>query len=340
MLIAVAVFILLAAAQSAGAAGFARVGTFGASWERHALSGRSIALGAADLADAQGALAPLVTAAPRRGPDGVTAQYTFFDWTRYIDVRLLGFAAEFHGIRISVVDAEFDLDPMEIRTAYQPGGTGEYIDAKETFSTVGASVDVLPLILEGPSAWSWTVGVARRAHEMTLAETSAKAKDWEAGTTVGWGRAVRGGRLALAAGLHQRGLEKSTIVYDERHTLLPRWRDFGLCASLTRDLNDRPGAELEFKALYGTRKNLDYGENGYFGDRRYGFEVTWQDLVSLRWGRDDTGTIRNEWNYGLGLRWLEPWRHRVELRYDYTALDLSPVDANNDVHAVQVQLRF
>ncbi len=338
--IIVIILVFLHGASIARAVVFAKVGTFGSAWERFAVSPRMAALGGANVACATGVFGPLANAAPMRSKQGLAVGYAYQDYLADIAIKSRGASYQWQALRFSFVDVLFDSDPIPVRTAYNPEGTGETFDLESRLTTFGVSLDVLPLILDSPSAWDWTVGIARRTHELTLAEFHDDKNDWEAGTTLGWKHAVPDGRLTLAAGWSQRGLEETGYTYGQGEILLPRWRDLGLRVSMARDLNGQPGEEIEFTFLYGTRKDQVLDEAGFFGRRRYGFELAVLDRISIRAGRDHSNITADQWNYGLGLHLVDPWIERFELRYDFGLVEYSDSDEMSDQHAVQIHWRF
>jgi hypothetical protein len=346
--IVVIVSLLIAAPTMALAAdSFAKIGTFRAQWEKLARSPRSEALGGSDMAVASGPLATLSNTAPLPDGHGIGIGYGRFEAYAGDTIDYLGTAFDYGSWRLSAVGARMVMDPMLVRTAYNPEGTGETFDAGFKFVQLNASLDLAGLsgaMAPEFSPLRWVAGIGYRHRFMELAEVSVDAWNVDLGTSASLTRRTQSGWLQISGSAHLRNVTERNIVYDERESRLPHVREFGLAATIIQDLADREGNELQFRALLSTRKDLVYGDSRFFGDHRIGFELTLFEILALRSGRDEARYIERDTSYGLGLILPEKWTGSFLVSYDYARVSIDDsrgsTFTNRDLHALNLRYFF
>lgn len=131
----VTILILLTAMPAFGA-GFAKVGTFGYTYDGMFTGGRNTALGQADMAGAFGSEATQINTAPLPLDDGAEVSYNRNPFLSKIDQEVWGGAVDFRGLRLGFSQFIFSMDPQLVRTAYNPEGTGETFDAGDKITVV------------------------------------------------------------------------------------------------------------------------------------------------------------------------------------------------------------
>ena len=128
----------------ADAAGFARVGTFGMSWELEYAGTRQAAMGQADIALETGPEALLRNPAALADGDGVAASYSRLDnFYVFTDDAIESFAATaaWSGFRVAACRMAVRADDVLHRTAYNPEGS-DTVDQEDRLVVVGASYDL------------------------------------------------------------------------------------------------------------------------------------------------------------------------------------------------------
>ncbi len=121
--------LLLVNPSSAFAVGFARVGTFGFIWEGLYTGARQSSMGSADMAGAQGPSGLFLNTALLPSTDGVEVEYGRSPFVNGIDIEILGAAVAWKGWRFGFSRQQMLMDPVIVRTAFAPEGTGEVIEA-------------------------------------------------------------------------------------------------------------------------------------------------------------------------------------------------------------------
>lgn len=323
--------------------GFAKVGTFGALWEKLARSPRSEALGGSDMAVATGPFATLVNTSPLPTGDGIGAGYGRFGMMGDAVVDYLGGTFEYGPWRLSAIGARWTMDSMVIRTTYEPDGTGETLDASSRFFQTNASCDLTALadgIRRTFPGLQWTVGVGYRSRTMELAESTSDAWNLNLGTSALLTQALGSNWLQFGASAQWTNVTNEYLVFDLRHTKLPRMRQFGWALAFLQDLSPREGNELRFAVTYSVSKDLNWDDGSFFGDNQFGFELTLFELVALRMGRDENFTIENNTAYGVGLMLPRNPAGRFRFSYDYAYRNSDIDGGDRHLHALSVGVPF
>lgn len=123
---------------TAGAVGFTHVGSMEFAWEGLFTSGRLAALGGSDMADS-GPASLLINPAPLGSGDGAGLAYDHVDYISdsYFNT-YSGFASQ-RFWRIGFASEDFVIDPLLLRTAYNPEGAGPTDDTRDRMTLIGLS---------------------------------------------------------------------------------------------------------------------------------------------------------------------------------------------------------
>jgi len=347
--------VVLPASSALAQGGFAKVGTHVATWEALARDARSEALGGADLAVATGPLAALTNAAPVYESDRAEAAFGWYEYHFDSDVQNLACSVQAGRWRFGAIGTRWRMDPIPIRTAYDPEGTGETIDVKQDF--VLLNVAYSPVLVPMPLARNidWTIGAGLRRHryEMELDEdfvfdedTYAREYDgWDTdlGLTGRWVTPLTGGNAAITGSVLFRNPFDQKVDLGIEDAFLPRFRNVGLAAEANLEVFGTGRTDLRFAVMLAYRKNLNFDDSyGFLGDNSLGVEITVLDIASLRIGTDNYRAYADEASWGLGLS-LPPWCPGPFIaRYDYTQLDGNPdfLYLERDQHTITAGIRF
>lgn len=336
----IALITLAGAAHDARADGFAKVGTFAGVWERMMRDARAEATGGALQSLATGPLAIQETAAPLSGAESIEIGYSrFAGIIDDLDFEQLGLTGRWNSLRLSLLAARMNLDAFEVRTAYNPEGTGEFIETENNFVMANLAWD-LPLFgFDRSRAWSWTVGATARRHLASLDESTWTAWDMDLGLTGRWLHRHADGWVRVTGTALLRNPFEQEIDLDERSAVLPRFRNLGAALTWAQDLLRNGRNDLVISIGLSATRDYSY-DQGYFGELRTGFEIGLADLVSLRAGSDDHRTWAGEQSWGAGLSlpaWVSP---RYLLRYDYAHLSDNDDWEGQDHHTFTAGLIF
>ena len=345
---------LLAAAPGVvlGDGGFAKIYSPYGTWEEMARSPRSEALGGSDMAMAGGPFASLSNAAPLPEGNGVSLGYGFFDYSPYsiavfdvsYAVRSLGVAAEYGPWRISAVGVRQTSDGYVIRTAYNPEGTLD--ESEDNLVLLNGSADLSWLFLPRLANFRWTLGAGGRYHETSQFGITSDAWDLDLGTSARLSRPFRRGRLEYGVSVMLRNATNESISYNNMDRTLPRFRDLGVAATLVQDFTGLPGDDLRIQLTYANRKDQVADEEGFFGDDRYGIELTAREILTLRAGHDNRRNPEKKWSYGLGISLLpDRISDSFDLNYDYAHLsdfedEYEVYNGERDTHSFTLRYHF
>lgn len=320
--------------------GFAKVGTYTGTWERMMRDARAEALGGSLQALASGPFAMLENAAPLRGDDSIEVGYGRFGVINdELEFEQMALAGQWNGLRLGLLVANFDIEPFEVRTAYNPEGTGEYIDFDNDFVMANLAWDLPIPGLDRSRAWSWTAGATWRRHSVTWDESTWTAWDTDLGLTARWLRPRADGWVRVTGTALLRNPFKQDLEYDDRHVELPRYRNLGIALTWAQDLLRNGRNDLVIHVGLSTMRDYMVDE-GFFGELRSGFEVELAGLVSLRAGSDERRAYASEQSWGAGLslpRWVSD---RFLLRYDYAHLSDNYDWEGRDRHSITAGLNF
>ncbi len=302
--------------QLATAAGFANAGTYVLRWEGLFTDARRTAMGNADLAEGGGPQAVLVNPAYLDEGPAATVSYDRMNYLAEIDLETLAAGVSLGSWRVTVARNEISWE-NELRTAYEPSGTGDYIRGHERLTVVGLSLG------DGDhrgdsTRRQWAFGMNYRHYEMKSElndeETMNKTTEGiDAGATFGWRRDHVGGWTSVACAAAWQNIFKAKVSFDEREALLPRHVRLGF----TFGAGFRPeGRDRDAVAVRAAFTRTEFIDSAWSDESQWGAEVTALQVLSLRWGTDQS-LPDHATTWGLGLRLAEPamgpWR--VELHW-------------------------
>ncbi len=303
---------ILSNASPAAAAGFARVGTYGFTWEGIFAGGRLSALGNSDLADGSPA-ALLINPAPLGTGNSMELGYGHANFFAHTDITTYAGSAEWNNFQLNIAMQEFKVDDAIIRTAYNPEGTGETFDIKNRMTLTGLSYDLGRGLLNHPS-FRWSAGAVLRHYSYNFEETSASSDTYDLGTTMGWVARHQGGFVGVTGAIAWQNLTATTITYDDRETFLPEQIRAGVTMETGFDWEGHQGNLVKFLVAYTHAHQMG---DGYPSDSDHtGVEAVLFDTLALRWGNSTkvTGGI-SSWGLGLLLdgRLLGPFTVQVDM---------------------------
>ena len=292
-------------------AGFARVLASNFSWEKDYSGTRQTSMGNADMAGAQGPSALLLNVAPLPSGTGLELEYGRTQFVNDVDIEVLGFATQWKGLRVGYSRLELVMDPFLVRTAYEPDGTGEYVDISEVIDVLGISYD-LGRLIESDGRLNWTVGGAVRRYQNSIDGNSASQNTKDLGTSLAWRSYYSRGWVRFKGGVSSMNRSGDSFVVDERESMLPQAVRYGLTAesALTAQKTDRE--LLRLVVAYGKTEH----DNAYpaFQDH-FGVEVVALKILALRGGRNSRFDGPHSWGAGLTLD--RPFMGPAVLHLDY-----------------------
>jgi len=327
-LIILSVCLSIIIASSAMAAGFAKVGTFGFTWEGIFTGSRVAALGGSDLTD-DGPSTFLFNPAPLSRGNFAEVGYEHADY--FFDLYLKNYAgtAEWNSVRLSLAVQDINNEDVIIRTAYNPEGSGK-IDLRDRMMVIGASYDIGRGLMDHPS-FQWSVGGAWREYSSNYFESIRFSSTMDVGTTVGWKKDYQGGWAGVTGVMAWQNILAASYTFDEglndREYSLPKsWRG-GVTLETGLDWSGHEGNLVKLLAAYSNCKYSNWYRNAESNHK--GLEAVFLDTLAVRWGYSTrvTGNI-DSWGIGLMLdgRLLGPFTIQAdvgEMGYD-TVLSQDP----------------
>ncbi len=307
--------LLLSSPSLTMAAGFVKVGTFGFNWEGIHNGSRQTAMGSADMAGAQGPSAILLNTAPLPTIDGVDVEYGRSKLYLDVDHETMGMSASWRGLQVNYVRAQLLTDPMLIRTAYQPEGTGEYFEMTSEMKVLGASYDI-GQHLEPSGHLAWTIGAAWRRYDGSLADFEYGESTYDVGTSLRWRVNHARGWTDFKGGFWVMNQSGKSVAFDERESSLPEASRYGLSAESV--INSRHSNQEMLRVVVAYAE-ANYDSYFYEDQDHLGAELTALDLVSVRAGNNSRLGDSNSW--GVGLRVARPFMGPVALTLDYGRFD-------------------
>ncbi|MFO7654546.1 MAG: PorV/PorQ family protein [Candidatus Krumholzibacteriia bacterium] len=289
--------LLLVLPASALAQGFAKVGTYGAQFLKIGTSARATGMGSAFTGVADDASSVFWN--PGGLVDVVTNEVllSHTEWPADINLTTAVLAFNPRSIpgTIAISARSLWLDPMLVRTAYNPEGTGQHFDAGSTsfgFSYGRFFTD------------KFSAGVTLNYLHLGLAETAVNSASFDFGIMYRIG--IRDLKLGMVI-QHLGG----KITFDEREARLPTMFKVGASFNLLRTENQRLLFAGEFQHpsdnLERANVGAEYSLNDlFFG--RVGYNIEY-DTDGLAFG------------FGAALRTGETSR----IQADYSAVDMGPL---------------
>jgi|GEM_PF-6109751 len=326
--------------STAMAAGFVRLGTVN-SWENILSSARGRALGNSHLATLQSPTAVLDNPALILDRNGAHFAY---DRSNYVsDINLENYGVGIRFGNLSVIAGTRTLKVVdEIRTAYNPEGTGTLLEISDRVLVLGASYDLGPLIFKSPR-FAWTVGLGHRHTKGTTNEVSYGQGDLDAGTTFRWRSPMERGLFEVSAAASGTNLLGNSFEVDERETELSQRTAFGLGLKYGFPLGRFTQDGLTFAA---TATSVRPRNNPYRTTAlNLGLECVVYQLIALRLGYDE-GAFNGTTGHGIGLVLDEHLPGPAVVRVDFSwinpdaSLDLLFGDSPQEAWSVNAAWEF
>lgn len=294
------VILILVSSTTALGAGFAKVGTFGFSYDGMFTGTRNTALGQGDMAGAYGPGATMINTAPLPLGDGVEVSYNRNPFLAETDFSVWGVAAEFQGLRAGYSRLNWFMDPQMVRTAYNPEGTGETFDAGDRISVLSLGYD-LGRLIDDEGHWNWTIGGAWRHYYAFLAHSEVSDETFDLGTSVAWTAHHSKGWTKLIWAWSWQNFTNVKTQYDERESALPASIRMGFTIESGFGRNGWGGEAFRVLAAYSRRFMSDDWYGGYDTDH-FGLEMIPAGILAFRMGHNSRlpGDI-NSWGIGLIL---------------------------------------
>lgn len=305
---------------------FVRVGTFGGQFARIPVDARGEAMGLATTVNPTGAMAFWWNPAPLPESDRVVVAYTIRDWVADLEWRPLAVRASHGNVSFGAMWGQLRLDPMLVRTAYEPDGNGETFEAGSDLYLFSMATDVAPWLMHRPTRWSWSVGTSARHYRERLAETRTSTWDADLGTTMAW-TAVADPALALrfVGTAMVRNLFASDLSFDEVTSRLSRYYHFGVGFDARIGGYWRGRPQVLVTVAHTWRRYL---EDEFWGvdSEHVGVEVLLGGVAAVRVGhRDPAVLMAKDWSWGAGLQWrFDRWQG-VRVGLDYARTELPDV---------------
>lgn len=334
------VFLILVSSSSAFGAGFVKVGTFAYTYDGIFTGARSNALGQADLAGAFGPGATQTNTAPLPLGGGVEASYERNQYVLGMDMAIWGGAAEYGGFRLGFSQLKFMVDPYEQRTAYQPEGTGEIVEAGDDINVLSLGYD-LGRLLDDEGAWNWTVGAAWRGYRTFEGSDNYSGDTFDLGTTVAWTSRYAEGWTRLAAAFSWQNVFDETMSFDERESALPGSQRLGFTAESA--FGQAGWGTEAFKALVAYSRRVYTGTWGDFRDDadHYGLEMTAAGTFAFRVGHNGRWDgAETTWGVGLVMAqdFMGPWTLSAD--YGRYPFPLSGISDSGELEMWSVRARY
>jgi len=313
----IAVLLSVLTVSPAMGAGFAKIGTFGFSYDGIFTGTRLTSLGQADMAGASGPGATQINTAPLTLGNGIEGEYGRSDFLADTQFEVWGGAAEIKRWRLGFARTRFFMDPQLVRTAYNPEGTGETFEAGDDINIISLGYDLGGLI-DRTGRWSWTLGAAYRGYHSFFAESEINETTWDLGTGVAWKTPHPDGWARLSWAVSWQNVFSEGFVFDEREASLPRSVRAGVTLESTFGSSNW-GSEA-FKVLMAFSHR--FVPDSWLGrdTDHFGLEVIGAGILAVRMGHNSRmpGQI-NTWGAGLVLD--QDFMGRFTLAADYGRYD-------------------
>ncbi|MDX2475252.1 MAG: hypothetical protein QNL91_16265 [Candidatus Krumholzibacteria bacterium] len=309
--------LLLISPSLSSAAGFAKVGTVGFSWEGLFNGARQTSMGSSDMAGAQGPAALFLNTAPLQLATAVEAEYGRAKFVSSADLEMLGVSVVWKGFRAGFSRQQLLMDPQLVRTAYEPDGTGETFESTAGISVAGISYDLGPLI-DPAGHWSWTVGAAKRWYYGSVATSEMSEGTYDLGTSLGWRTDFSRGAFLLKGGASWMNTSGQGYLFVERDTpiALPQSRRAGITAETILNADGTGKEALRLVVAYAKTTH----EESYLADQdHFGVELVAMGVVAVRGGRNSR--FDNSHSWGLGAILHRPFMGPVRVKLDYGKYD-------------------
>jgi len=311
------VCLILMSATTVRGAGFAKIGTFGFTYDGIFTGTRMTSMGQADMAGAFGPGATQLNTAPLPQGDGIEAEYGRNNFLADTQLEVWGGAAEYRGWRLGFSQHRFSMDPQLVRTAYNPEGTGETFDAGDDINIISLGYDLGGLI-DRTGRWSWTIGAAYRVYHSFLAEYEIDATTYDLGTSVAWKTPHPEGWARLSGAVSWQNVFSEGYVFDEREASLPRSVRAGVTLESTFGKSNWGSEAVKVLMAFSRR----FVPDSWLGrdTHHFGAEVIGAGILAARMGHNSRmpGQI-NTW--GLGLILDQDFMGRFTLAADYGRYD-------------------
>jgi hypothetical protein len=302
------------------AGGFARVGTYAFQYQHFNPDARTEMLAGANLATASGPAAIWSSPAPLREGHALQAGYHFYDYVADINFSTLALAGEWRWLRWGICRGGLDMDPLIVRTAYAPEGTGGIFDADSHIWVIGGSVDIGRWLMPDAPHAQLSVGMCYRNYHGTLGEQEATAGDIDIGTTARWRRDLPKDRwFGFACSLGLRNALGEKVTFDELPTQLGQFMYLGMACEGGLG-SYRHGDTLRWMLAYAHREFIPSSAGALEDANRYGLELVFIDLLAFREGYD-TSRFGGSWSYGFGVIMQAPEFDPLSLTIDYARTD-------------------
>jgi hypothetical protein len=294
----ISIALILASPLAASAAGFARVGTAGFTWEGIYASARLSALGGSDMADG-GPAALLINPAPLSVNKVAELSYDHADYFAGTEISTIAGAVGLKGWCLNFAVHDYSIDDALLRTAYNPEGTGEFFDILQRMTLLGASYDI-GRHLFGHRSLQWSVGAVWRHYLSDYDDNSAQGDSYDLGSTARWSMQHDNGWSRITGAFSYQNIKDETIEFDERYSSLPQPMRLGLTLETAIARSGHGGSVLRFLMAYSRCYQLG---DSYAADSGHtGVEAVLYDTLALRWGHSDrvAGGI-SSWGLGVTL---------------------------------------
>lgn len=310
-------------AGTASSEEFARIGSTAGQISRFPVDARGEAMGLATTVHPTGPTAFWWNPAPLPESERVMASYTV--WQHPVDEfkwRPFALRASWRNLTFGYVWGRFRVDPLIVRTAYEPDGNGIEVEASSDLHQLGCAVDLIPWLAGGDSPWSWTVGANVRSFRDRILDITDTAWDADLGTSLAWSIADD---AAGAVRLHGTAMARNVFrgKYSESSAKLPRYYHFGIGLEAGYG-PDRRGQHL-VTGMFAYTWRRDLEDLLYRYDSEHvGVEATLGGIVSLRAGHRTRGAFPDDgWSWGAGLQYRFDVWWGIRAAVDYAGLDTS-----------------
>ena len=309
-------------ASSVAAEQFAQVGSSVGQFARMPVDARGEAMGLATTVNPTGPTAFWWNPAPLPESSRVMASYTV--WEHPVEGfhwRPFALRASWRNLTFGYLWGRFRVDPLLVRTAYEPEGNGTYIDVGSDLHQLGCAADLGPWLGDGGSPWTWTVGANVRYLRETVGDFTTSAWDADLGSSLAWTALDdAASSLRLHGTAMVRNVFRGSFDGYESSAPLPRYYHLGLGLELGHGSSWQGGRLVTGTVAYTWRRDWELLQSGYDSEH-IGAEVA-VGPVALRAGHRTRGAFPGEgWSWGAGLRYrFRAWRG-IRAAVDYAELD-------------------
>ena len=316
------ILIMLLATTATGEQ-FAMIGTYGGRFASIPVDARGEAMGLATTVNPLGPTAFWWNPAPLPEPDRVMISYTIWDYPLdEIRWRPVAIRASRGNLTFGYLWGRLSMDPVLVRTAYEPEGDGTTIDASKNLHQFSLAADLVPWLTAGSSRWRWTVGANARLYHERLAEATASTWDADLGTSLAWELTdSEVGDVRLHGTAMVRNLFRGTHIFDEAPVDLPRYYHFGLGVEVGLGSVWRGQRVVIGTVSHTWRRDLEDLQYDY-GSEHLGFECLVGGMLALRAGhRTRSGFVYDSWSWGGGLQYRFDLWQGIRAAVDYARID-------------------